>query len=179
MRSIFCFLLVPVPPSTKQTLFLIFNVSWIMMWCLDSVSADVVRQKIVQLVLTLTLSFQSTSTPIAGKIVRIFPCLSLNTVCTCYIVVIVFLNWFWPLFSPHRVSLVTTAGSLQCLHQIKSNRQNVSLKPISSFCSWKHMFETSEEFSAYNRSGHSPAHVEFSTLWKSKICADKFWNCGF
>lgn len=66
---------------------------------------------------------------------------------------------FWPLFSPHRVTLITTAGSLQCLHQIKSNRKNVSLKPISSFCSWKHMFETSEEFSAYNRSGHFPAHV--------------------
>ena len=157
MRSIFCFLLVPVLPSTKQTLFLIFNVSWIMMWCLDSVSADVVRQKIVQLVLTLTLSFQSTSTPIAGKIVLIFPCLSLNTVCK---LLLLFSSIdFWPLFSPHRVTLITTAGSLQCLHQIKSSRKNVSLKPISSFCSWKHMFETSEEFSAYNRSGHFPAHV--------------------
>ena len=92
-----------------------------------------------------------------------------------------FLSLFWH----HRVFSVTTARSLWYLHQINSfnfNRQNVrhcmivSLKPISLFCAWKHMFQTLEDFSACKVANcmdivlHMP---NFQHSWNSKYVQEK------
>ena len=50
---------------------------------------------------------------------------------------------FWTLFSHDRIPSLTTSGSL---HQIKSNKQKISLKPVSSFCAWKNMIYTLDTF---------------------------------
>ena len=127
---------------------------------------------------------QATLAPFAGESILIFICLSLGTVCSTFHILHCCSIDFWTLLSRDRILSLTTSGSLQRLHrERKSNKQNGSLKPVSSFCAWKNMIWYWRRFF-----GHATGVTakwtfsctclifstkEFSNMWR------KFWNCRY
>ena len=81
----------------------------------------------------------------AGENILIFICLSLGTFVHIALLLSCSID-FWTLFSPDRILSLTTSGSLQRLHRIKLIKQNVSLKPVSSFCARKNMIYVGDVF---------------------------------
>ena len=175
MSSLWSLLLVPVPPSSKQTLFSNFQCVFNHEVMLGFGFCRCCWPKIELLVLTHLLKHH-----LAGKIVLEFPCLSLSTVCTCSIVVFM-LKWFFSyvfvsqsFFGNNRLK-----SPMSPLNQVKQ----AVCKPLSNLIvfwmkTYVWVWHLGKVFSMQLEWTYSCACLICNNP-NLQTCAEKFWNCGF